>query len=89
MIIGPSLYALMMLGNPTPAWYDPWSDPLRAYDRAACDAGTQTLQSCSDEPTQAEASQESYFEQPRDTRTSWWLQNRPQSTPPTDGLSPQ
>ena len=73
MVLGPALYALL-LGAGVPAWYDPWSDAFLAYDRAACEAGTRSLESCSNEQPQAEASQESYFAQPKDTRTSWWLQ---------------
>ncbi len=89
MILGPSLYAVMMLGNGVPAWYDPWSDPFLAYDRAACEAGTRSLDSCSTEQPPAETSQESYFEQARDTRTSWWLRSTPQTTHPLDGHVPQ
>lgn len=78
MVLGPALYSLLLSAG-IPAWYDPWSDPFLAYDRAACEAGTRSLDSCSNEQPPAEASQESYFEHARDTRTSWWLQNSRES----------
>lgn len=85
MFFGPALYALLLhggFGAGVPAWYEPWSDPFLTYDRVACEEGTRELYSCSTNQPQPEASQESYFKQSRDTRTSWWLQsNRSPITP--------
>jgi len=79
MFVGPALYALL-LGAGVPAWYAPWSNPHLAHDRMLCSEDySQSLDSCSTVPPHAEASQESYFEQSRDTRTSWWLQSSRES----------
>lgn len=83
------LFPLLFAGGLPPYWYDPSTDPGLGYDRVACQEQTRIIEGCELTPANREASQESYFEVPRNERTSWWLETLSRVTPSTPRFDQQ